>query len=101
MSAHPTYLTDASDTVFQHLLDDWAEAIVANDAERIGAFVSPEWQLVDTGGIIPLKKFLDVVGSGDLTHETMRFEVLSVQVQDHTAVVVSYRRISEHRHGHE
>jgi ketosteroid isomerase-like protein len=99
MSAHPLSLPDASDTEFQQLLDDWAEAIVANDAERIGAFAAPEWQLVDTGGIISRQKFLDVVGSGDLTHETMSFDVLSVQVHDHTAVVVAHGRNTGHWQG--
>lgn len=60
--------------MFQQLLDEWAEAIVANDPQRIGAFATPGWQLVDTGGIIPLSKFLHVVRSGELTHDTMSFK---------------------------
>ena len=82
---------------FQNLLDDWAAAIVANDADRIDAFVEPQWELVTPeGGPLPRERFLDVVRRGDLTHAAMSFEVLSVQVYGDTAVVVAHGK----NHGH-
>jgi len=62
----------------QALLDGWAAAIVANDADRIDAYAEEDWTLVGTGGAMPRRRFLDLVRSGRLTHEEMRFEVLDV-----------------------
>ena len=76
---------------FQALLDRWAEAIVANDAERIAAFTEPDWQLITPeGGPVSLDQFLAAVRSGDLTHSTMTFEVLDARIYGDTAVVVAH-----------
>jgi hypothetical protein len=41
------HTTDEADRrEFQALLEGWAEAIVANDADRIGSFTEPDWELV-------------------------------------------------------
>lgn len=83
---------DAELSTFQTLLDAWASAIVANDAEKIREFTEPDWQLIDpAAGSIPLARFLDVVRSGALIHTTMRLEAHSVlQVHDDVAVVIVY-----------
>ncbi|MCM3659732.1 nuclear transport factor 2 family protein [Georgenia satyanarayanai] len=39
------------------LLDAWAQAIVANDADRIGSFATEDWVLVGTGGTVPRERF--------------------------------------------
>jgi ketosteroid isomerase-like protein len=75
---------------FQALLEDWAAAIVANDAERIAAFAEPDWELVTPeSGPVPLDRFLAVVRDGSLTHSEMTFDVLSVRRYGDTAVVVA------------
>ena len=51
---------------------DWARAIVANDSERIGAFLTADWAIVSETGISPRAEFLAVVASGDLTHSAMQ-----------------------------
>jgi ketosteroid isomerase-like protein len=49
----------------------WADAIVANDAARIAAFVTDDWILVSEAGISPGQEFLGLVESGALTHSAM------------------------------
>jgi hypothetical protein len=81
---------EADHAEFQALLDGWAEAIVANDAQRIGAFTEPDWELVTPeSGPVPRDRFLDVVRSGRLTHSAMAFAVISVRRHDDLAVVVA------------
>ncbi|WP_109505524.1 nuclear transport factor 2 family protein [Nocardioides speluncae] len=88
--------TDSPDTTdhhatFQSLLDQWAEAIVANDATRIGSFAEPDWALVGPeGGPGERAQFLALVESGDLTHSEMAFELLSARVYDDVAVVLAH-----------
>ncbi|MDJ1640553.1 nuclear transport factor 2 family protein [Streptomyces pakalii] len=53
------------------IVDDWAAAIVANDADRIGSFMADEWVMVSESGIADREEFLGYVRSGDLTHSAM------------------------------
>lgn len=75
---------------FQQLLNDWAQAIVANEPEQIDEFIEPHWQLVDTAGIITRDRFLKVVRSGHLQHTSMTHEVLSVQRVGEVAIVITH-----------
>ncbi|MEX5265640.1 nuclear transport factor 2 family protein [Kocuria sp. CPCC 205268] len=76
---------------FQALLDDWAAAIVANDADRIASFAEPDWELVTPeSGPVPLDRFLDAVRSGNLTHSDMTFDVLSVRRHGALTSVVAH-----------
>ncbi|MFJ4823235.1 nuclear transport factor 2 family protein [Streptomyces bacillaris] len=54
------------------VVDAWAAAIVANDADRIAAFMADEWVIVSESGITDRDTFLAFVSSGDLTHSAMR-----------------------------
>jgi ketosteroid isomerase-like protein len=82
---------EAARREFQALLEGWAEAIVANDADRIGSFTEPDWELVTPeSGPVPLDRFLDLVRSGSLRHSEMTFEVLSVRRHGELAVVVAH-----------
>ena len=49
---------------------DWAEAMVANDAERIGSFMSDDWVIVSERGISTKQHFMSFVESGALTHSS-------------------------------
>lgn len=76
---------------FQALLDAWAAAIVANDADLIASFAEPDWELVTPeSGPVPLERFLGAVRSGGLTHSDMTFEVLSVRRHGAVAGVVAH-----------
>ncbi|MFG1795568.1 nuclear transport factor 2 family protein [Nocardia sp. NPDC049149] len=54
------------------LLDEWMAAIVANDAARIGAYLTDDWIMVSENGITTAKEFLAFVESGALTHSAMQ-----------------------------
>ncbi|MEW9513904.1 nuclear transport factor 2 family protein [Streptomyces bacillaris] len=54
------------------VVDAWAAAIVANDADRIAAYMADEWVIVSESGITDRDTFLAFVASGDLTHSAMR-----------------------------
>ncbi len=47
---------------------EWAEAMVANDAERIGSYMADEWVIVSERGVSDKERFLGFVRSGALTH---------------------------------
>ena len=67
---------------------DWAEAMVANDADRIGAFMADEWVIVSERGIATKEHFLGFVRSGALTHSS--FEMVGdarVKIYGKTAVL--------------
>jgi ketosteroid isomerase-like protein len=82
-------MTDVDE--FQTVLTEWAAAIVANDAERIGAFAEPDWVIVGPeGGPGSREQFLALVASGDLTHSEMAFEVLAARVHGDVAVVLAH-----------
>ena len=49
---------------------EWSEAMIANDAKRIGSFMADEWVIVSEHGISSKERFLSFVESGALTHST-------------------------------
>lgn len=53
------------------LAEDWPEAIVSNDATRIGSFMADEWVIVSASGVSAKEQFLSLVESGELTHSAM------------------------------
>ena len=69
---------------------DFAEAIVANDAESISRFLADEWIIIDPdGGIIDKTRFLDVIKSGALTHELMESDSARIRIYRNTAIVIA------------
>lgn len=80
-------------TAEQEILDfseRWAEAIVSNDAARIGEFMADEWVIVGAGGATAKPDFLQWVASGDVTHEMM--EIVGearIRVYGETAVLTA------------
>ncbi|GAB3171068.1 hypothetical protein GCM10027059_38730 [Myceligenerans halotolerans] len=56
---------------FLALATDWADAIVSNDALRIGSFMADEWVIVSESGISAKEPFLSLIESGELTHSAM------------------------------
>ncbi|MER7575885.1 DUF4440 domain-containing protein [Streptomyces sp. NPDC126514] len=76
---------------FAALLDAWAAAIVANDAEAIGRFTTPDWTFVAGNGVTHGSTFLELVAAGDLTHDTMTLDVERVTPLSDTTVLVTTR----------
>ena len=66
----------------------WAEAMVANDADRIGSFMADEWVIVSERGISTKEAFLMFVRSGQLTHSAFEMSgAPRVKVYGDTAVL--------------
>ncbi len=66
----------------------WAEAMVSNDADRIGAFMADEWVIVSERGVSTKEHFLEFVRSGALTHSS--FEMVGdarIKVYGETVVI--------------
>lgn len=80
----------ATHALLASAVDAWADAIVANDAERIAAFMADEWVIVSESGITDRDTFLAYVTSGDLTHSAMRaITPPRIRVHGDTAVVTA------------
>jgi ketosteroid isomerase-like protein len=71
----------------------FAEAIVKNDLEAIGRLVSDDWIIIDPNGeIVDRARFLEVIKSGALTHDTMESDDFRVRVYGDSAVVTGITR---------
>ncbi|GAA2062047.1 hypothetical protein GCM10009801_04860 [Streptomyces albiaxialis] len=80
--------------------EDWVEAIVSDDAARIGAFMAEEWTIIGATGPATREQFLALVASGDLTHSAMRLAgEARVRVYGDTAVVTGRITNTAHYRG--
>jgi len=71
----------------------FAAAIVKNDPEAIERFVADDWIIINAdGGIIDKERFLGVIKSGALTHETMESDEIRVRIYGESAVVTALAR---------
>lgn len=77
----------------------WGRAIVANDADAIGRFMTDDWQIVGEDGITSREDFLELVRSGDLTHESMSKITGSVRALGDAAVLVGRGANTGHYRG--
>jgi ketosteroid isomerase-like protein len=79
---------------------DWADAMVSDDAARIGSFMADEWVIVSESGISTRKQFLSLVASGELTHSAMTIvgEPL-IRVYGDTAVLTGRMTNTAHYQG--
>lgn len=89
-----------TDETRQSILDyaeRWAAAIVSNDAEAIGRFMSDDWIIVGENGTTNKPDFLSWIASGDLTHETMQMVgEARMQIYGDTAVLTA--RVTNNGH---
>ena len=75
------------------LEEEFTRAIVQNDPEAIGRFVADDWVIIGPDGkIIDKERFLGVIKSGALTHETMESDDIRVRVYGDSAVVTALTR---------
>jgi ketosteroid isomerase-like protein len=102
MSEETTAATYASDDekVRQEILnlaEEWATALVSNDAEAIGSFMSDDWVIVGNNGFTGKQDFLPFIESGDLTHEAMALQgEARIQIYGDTAVLTG--RVTNNGH---
>jgi len=72
------------------LSKEFSEAMVTNDATKIGTYLADEWIIVGSdGGIIDRARFLGVIQSGTLVHNAMDSEDVRVRIYGTTAVVTA------------
>ena len=68
--------------------EEFSQAVAANDAAAIGRFVADDWVIVDAdGSVIDRPRFISLIESGALTHESMESTAVEVRVHGDTAVV--------------
>lgn len=92
--------TAALDRELVAFVDEWARAIVANDASRIGSFMADDWVIVSESGVTSKEQFLAWVMSGELTHSAMdRVGEARVEVYGDTAVVTARVTNTAHHGG--
>jgi ketosteroid isomerase-like protein len=69
---------------------EFAQAVLNNDAEAIGKFLSDDWVIIDADGrIIDKSHFLGVIKSGALVHEAFGMYDMTVRVCGDSAVVTT------------
>jgi ketosteroid isomerase-like protein len=67
---------------------EFTQAVAANDAAAIGRFIADDWVIVDAdGNVIDRSRFISVIESGALMHESMESANVEVRVHGDTAVV--------------
>lgn len=67
---------------------EFTRAVAANDAAAIGRFVADDWVIVDAdGSVIDKSRFISVIESGALTHESMESTDVEARVHGDTAVL--------------
>jgi ketosteroid isomerase-like protein len=90
----------ADDTELAAIEDEWARAIVSNDAARIGNFMDEEWVIVSETGVSTKAQFLSFISSGALTHSAMeRVSAPRVRVYGGTAVLTARMTNTAHYEG--
>jgi ketosteroid isomerase-like protein len=72
---------------------DFGQAVIKNDADAVGQFVTDDWIIIDPdGGVIDKARFLGVIKSGALTHEQMDSDDVRIRVYADTAIATALTR---------
>ncbi|MGG7102393.1 nuclear transport factor 2 family protein [Rhodococcus sp. 24CO] len=96
----PTGTGDGALTEILAIHEQWSKAIVSNDAERIGRFMTDDWVIVSDSGITSKEQFLSIVRSGELTHSTFdRVTDARVRTYGDTAVLTARLTNTAHYRG--
>ena len=93
-------LTDVLATELAGVEEDFNEAMISNDVERIRACVADDWVLVTPeSGVVPGSRILHVIESGELSHDTMTKDAGRVKVYGDVAVVTARGQNTGHFRG--
>ena len=66
----------------------FTQAVASNDVAAIGRFVADDWVIIDADGkVIDRSRFLSVIESGAVSHESMESADVEVRLHGDTAVV--------------
>jgi ketosteroid isomerase-like protein len=70
------------------LENEFARAVTSNDADALDGLLADDWVIVEPdGSLIDKARFLGVIKSGALSHESMESTDLRVRAYGNTAVV--------------
>ncbi len=70
------------------LENEFARAVTSNDADALDELLADDWVIVEPdGSFIDKARFLGVIKSGALSHESMESTDLRVSIYGNTAVV--------------
>ena len=70
------------------LENEFARAVASNDVDALDGILADDWIIIDPdGSIIDKARFLGVIKSGALSHESMESTDLRVRLYGNTAVV--------------
>jgi ketosteroid isomerase-like protein len=73
-----------------NLENEFARAVASNDADALDRLLADDWVIVEPdGGMIDKARFLGVIRSGALSHESMESTDLRVRVYGYTALVTA------------
>lgn len=73
--------------------DDFSAALARNDGASLLTLLSEDWKIISgDGSTITKARFLSVLSSGELKHDTMTFNARSIRVYDNVAVVTEHAR---------
>lgn len=79
---------DSRERELTALVRSFNAAIVSNDVSAIERFVAREWIIIDPdGSVIDRARFLEVIRSGALTHQSMDSEDTRIRFYGDTAVL--------------
>ena len=67
----------------------WDEAMVGNDSDEIGKFMSDDWVIIGSDGITSRSSFLQLISSGVLTHNRMDSDETNISIYGSTGILVS------------
>ena len=89
----PSTAQDRSSVTQEQILKlekDFGQAIIKNDPDAIGRFLTDDWIIIDPdGGIIDKSSFLAVIRSGALSHQAMDSEDVRVLIHGDAAAVTA------------
>jgi ketosteroid isomerase-like protein len=69
---------------------DFTTAVLSNDADAIGKFLTEDWAIVDAEGrVIDRARFLSAIKTGTLVHKEMELDDLTVRAHGDSAVVTT------------
>jgi ketosteroid isomerase-like protein len=72
------------------LENEFARAVAGNDADALDGLLADDWIIVEPdGSIIDKARFLGVIRSGALSHESMESTELRIRLYGNTAVVTA------------
>jgi Ketosteroid isomerase homolog len=70
------------------LENEFARAVTSNDVDALDGILADDWIIIDPdGSIVDKARFLGVIKSGVLSHESMESTDLRVRLYGNTAVV--------------